>query len=162
MGYSYGYNDATGRQGLACDSCGHVGGVRKVTCPHVVTCDSLRSVTPGARHGLPYCPAPALCAACRVKHPRAELHARCKEGAEASQREYDAKQAQLEAGAYLVVSACGSWHDRCPDGFALVTFRNLEGSELERLISKDEYDRPGAHGWTLEQFTGAALVPVPA
>lgn len=130
MGYS---TDMRGR--LCCDNCGTSGGVRKRTCPHKVTSDSLR----GARSALPYCYPPAVCAPCFTKlGGNRQLHARCKEGAAESQRQYDEIEAQLEAGESLSTTAWGDWHEKVPEGMVGLVFHGRAGKEY-RVIAKADY-----------------------
>ena len=130
MGYGYGHT-SSGRYALACDRCGTVGGVRKRPCPHKVLTDSAR----GPRTWLRYCPAPALCGECyrelgglRGVHPE-----RCTKGAAASQAEYDARQARLDAGESMVVAA---WNGPSAD---VVKVRCHDGAEY--LIPIREYQQ---------------------
>ena len=142
MGYSYGYNQLTGRQGLACDNCGTVDNVRKRQCPHKVRGDSLHSVTVGHRYELPYCPAPALCSECFRKLGGIHgVHSdACKRGAAAMQAEHDHTEARLKAGAWLVVAAYGDWKECVPVGMVGVTFRNYEHAERSFIMPKEDYN----------------------
>lgn len=133
MGYSYGQN-GRGNWVLSCDACGEVGGVRKRTCPYLVTCDSSR----GARHALPYCPAPALCGSC-YKRERATLHQDCEAGARSAQESYDATQTKIDAGEPVLLAAWGDWHEEVPAGQVGVLFKGHAG-EAWYLIPEDEYD----------------------
>ena len=142
MGYGYGRN-ASGREALACDGCGTVGGVRKRTCPHKVLGDTSRSAT---RYALAYCPAPALCAACWERHGKNAVHDQCKAGAAASQREADASQARLDAGELVLVAGYGSWDDRVPDGCSGALFRNGE-REVFVTMPSETYAERGAHSF---------------
>lgn len=141
MGYSYGQNER-GTWVLACDNCGHAGGCRKVECVHKVLGDSLRTVN-RQRHEMAYCPAPALCADCRVTlGPPSKLHERCAEGARASQARYDEIERGLDAGESYVTSAAGDWADGVPAGMVRVTFNGRAG-ETVRLVPAGDY-QPGA------------------
>ncbi|MFI7608469.1 hypothetical protein ACIBTV_25415 [Micromonospora sp. NPDC049366] len=141
MGYSYGRTPA-GRQGLACDKCGKVGGVRKRKCPYTVTGDNSRSPD-GKRHALPYCPAPAVCPECWTKL-KPTAHAECKEGAARRQAEEDAKQARLDSGDLIVLSAVGDWHEGVPTGMVRVTFGGPAWSgHRDFLMPKDVYKNDG-------------------
>lgn len=132
MGYSYGQT-ASGSWALACDRCPTAGGVRKRTCTYKVLTDSLH----GGRHALPYCSPPALCSPCYAAVGGAKgLHARCAEGAAASQAEYDAVEARLDAGEFISASGFGSWHEHVPDGFVGRIFRGRAG-ERYALIPED-------------------------
>jgi hypothetical protein len=143
MGYSF---DMRGR--ICCDWCGTSGGVRKRTCPHMVSDET--------GHALPYCPAPALCAACYKKFgPSKVLHADCKVGAEAAQRDYDNARKRLADGDWQVRAAYGTWHDKVPDHMTMIMVRNREGTERHYLIPADEYDY-GKKRW-LSDYPNALL-----
>ena len=151
MGYSYGRN-ARGNWVLSCDGCGTVGDVRKRTCPHKVTGDSLR----GPRYAMSYCPAPALCAGCFKREGGTRgLHARCAEPARKSQAEYDAKQARIDAGELFVLAAWGDWQAGVPGGMCGVKFGGRDG-EAWHLVPAGDYhpgklpglsDYPQAQPW---------------
>jgi hypothetical protein len=144
MGYCYGYN-AAGRMVLACDNCGNTGGVRKRRCIFKVLGDAGRG---GQRYEMDYCPAPALCAGCYAALGGAKkLHAGCESGARASQAEYDANQAKLEAGEYMLNAGWGDWAEWVPEGKTGALFRNLGGEEKWVLIDKEEYGGSGRHKW---------------
>jgi hypothetical protein len=141
MGYCYGRN-ATGRMALACDRCGNVGGVRKRTCPHKVLTDSSR----GPRATLAYCTPSALCGGCfhEIGGSRV-LHRDCKDAAAASQAEYDANQARLDAGELTVLAAWGDWHETVPAGMAGVLFGGRDGQRAV-LVPAADY-QPGTRPW---------------
>lgn len=120
MGYSYELAD-TGRYRLCCDSCGCSGGVVKRKCPH-------RVFYPGeSPKGLPYCPAPALCAQCNRKHRG--MHDKCKESARQRQAVINADHARLQAGDSKSVCRCGDWKEGVPAGCIETTFRDKDGLE---------------------------------
>lgn len=144
MGYSYG-RTARGGQGLACDGCGKVGGVRKRTCPHSVLWDSLRDSS-GQRHPVSYCYPPALCSDCfKARGGGAKVHADCKAAAAAQTAKHDAIEAALDAGELFVVSAEGSrrgkYGNDVPEGQVLVTFvgRGYQPQQ-QYLIPDASYD----------------------
>jgi len=149
MGYCYG-RDKSGKQRLACDSCGTIERTRKRTCPFKVS-------------GLPYCPAPALCVACYAKRGGKKLHADCEAPAKAAQAEDDACAAILACGEYRVAAAWGDWHPTVPEGWVGVLLRNGHLDERLRLALKDEYDRlfagPRPRGGQMWQFDFEALAP---
>lgn len=143
MGYTYGRDPSTGREKLACDACGCIGGVRRRTCPHLVTDEY------GKR--LPYCPAPALCSHCYSAR-RATLHAECAEPARQSSAEYVVRRKRIAAGDSPVRAAFGD-AEGVPDGWTLVLFGlALELAEEHwRIVPSAEYkpdgflsDHPGA------------------
>lgn len=138
MGYGYGYN-ANGRECLACDSCGTVGGVRKRRCTFKVLTDSLRSKD---RFLIDYCPAPALCGPCLKKEGGIrKVHAGCEVGAGMAQTRYDAIQKLLDEGKHLLTSASGDWHEEVPEGMVRATFNaNNYSDEQHRLIPQEEYE----------------------
>lgn len=150
MGYSYGQNER-GRWVLSCDNCGNVGGVRKRTCPYKVLGDSLRTTT-GQRYSMPYCYPAALCSACYATH-KTTLHENCAAGAAESQAGYDAIEAGLDAGRKYVMSAVGDWHEDCPPGKTLVTFKGRDG---EVTVAVDDYN-PATKPW-LDQYGTLAYV----
>lgn len=115
MGYCYGRTHS-GRSALACDSCGHVGGVRKRTCPARV------EYAEGC--SLPYCMPAALCAAC-YKLRKPTLHVGCHEQAALRTASERARRARLEAGDKEVRSAWGDWHKAVPSGYVGVAFAGL-------------------------------------
>jgi hypothetical protein len=102
MGYSY---DMQRR--LCCDNCGQSGGVRKRKCPAVVVSHS--TTAHGVRLTTPYCPPPAVCAACWPE-VRNQVHITCEQGAALSQRREDAIQVRIDAGDALVT--CAEGHSR--------------------------------------------------
>jgi hypothetical protein len=138
MGYGYGWT-SSGRQGLSCDGCGTVGGVRKRRCPYKVLGDSLRSPR---RYELDYSPAPALCSECYKKHGglRGVHGEECREGAVKSQAKYDAIEAGLDAGESFVIAAYGSWAEGVPQGQVKVLFRGRAG-ETEMLMPEALYEQ---------------------
>jgi len=140
MGYCYGYT-ASGRQALACDGCGTVGGVRKRACRFRVTSDTLRSAV---RIVMSYCSPPALCAACfKAAGGSKGIHGeQCREGAAKSQAEYDATEAALDAGESFVIAAWGDWQPGVPEGMVGVLFRGRAG-ETGRLVTKACYSSRG-------------------
>ncbi len=129
MGYSY--CARTGR--LACDGCGHVGKVRKRTCPFKVTYPE--------GYSLPYCYPSALCVACYATH-KATLHAGCAERAAARTAAENARGERLAAGASEIKAGYGSWHPSVPAGFVGVIFGTLGHAETYWLIPETEYS-PG-------------------
>lgn len=132
MGYSY-----SDRGRLACDACGAAdGNTRKRTCPH-----RIQYAEGGS---LPYCSAPALCAACYAKR-KGTLHDGCKAGAAKRNQDEIARGARFAAGELEVRTAYGDWHAAVPDGFVGVTFK-ARGAEAHRLIPKAVYD-PGRKSW---------------
>lgn len=134
MGYGY---DTRGR--LACDGCGTTGGVRKRRCPYKVLTDSLRSPR---RFEVDYSPAPALCSECYKKHGglRGVHGEACREGAAASQAEYDKVEAALDAGESFVIAAYGSWAEDVPKGQVKVLFKGRAG-ESSLLMPEDLYEQ---------------------
>jgi hypothetical protein len=94
MGYSYSIDPRTRYKALDCDVCGRPGGVRKVPCP------------------FGYCPAIAICPACRSKHPEYTSKAsHQKQGCEKRHLEFQRREARekqlLAQGKYLRCSALG-------------------------------------------------------
>jgi hypothetical protein len=148
MGYLH-----TANGGKLCQNCLQPGGVRLRTCPYKVKSDSLRSVPVGARHEMPYCPAPALCSPCyhALKH---ELHASCKDGAARAQAESDRTESLLQSGAFLRIAAYGDWHKSVPAGRVGITFRNGAGEESFYHVAKDDYSASGPPT-TPEDYSGA-------
>jgi hypothetical protein len=142
MGYGY-----DSRNRLCCDQCGNAGGVRKRRCPHKVLGDSLRSPS---RFAMDYCSAPALCGPCfSAEGGTRGVHERCAAPAAASQAEYDATQARLDAGEWHVVSASGDWHPDVPAGQVQITFWTAGGppsGQRTVLVPADVYD-PAAKPW---------------
>lgn len=138
MGYCYGWTES-GRQSLACDGCGNIGGVRKRRCPYKVRTDSLRSTH---RFEIDYCPAPAMCSACYKKHGglRGVHGESCREGAAQSQAEEDKVEAGLDAGESFVIAAYGDWAEDVPEGQVKVLFKGRAG-ESTLLLPKDLYDQ---------------------
>ena len=133
MGYGYGYDSRTGRQVLACDGCGTLGGVKKRKCIYLVTYRDGSS--------LHYCQAPALCSACFKNEGGSKgVHARCEAGAMASQATYDLERRRLDAGDARVAARFGSWHDLVPTGFVGAIYRDSQGQETRVLVEKDSAD----------------------
>jgi hypothetical protein len=51
---------------------------------------------------------------------------------------------------FVVTSACGSWHERCPEGKVLVTARRArDGAEREELVDDADYTNRGQFGYVL-------------
>lgn len=119
MGYCY---DAHNR--LCCDVCGTAGGVRKIPC----------------KFG--YCPATALCAACRSSAAtraaiRDHCEANCRQASEDYARRQDERRTALEAGAYVRDWATGSFvggFDVCKVGF-----HNAAGDEIVLTVPTAAY-----------------------
>jgi len=119
---------------LSCDGCGTIGGVRKRKCVFMVT------YIDGSR--LHYCQAPALCSECFAREGGARgVHARCEEGAAASQRNYDLERQRLEVGDARIASRFGSWHDLVPVGLVGAIYRDRQGQETYVLVAADSDDR---------------------
>lgn len=137
MGYSYGYTE-TGRQALACDQCGTVGGVRKRKCPYMVLTDSSR----GPRVKIHYCYPPALCGGCyKAAGGLRGVHGQqCADGAAQSQAEDDANQAKLDAGDLIVLAAWGDWQDKVPEGKTGVLFGAYGKTDTYRLVAAGDYN----------------------
>ncbi len=146
MGYIYESigGASGGRRGrLVCDGCGNCGGVRKRTCTFVVVGSSHRT-TDGQRHGLPYCPPPALCASCYKEAGGSKIHAGCRAPAAESQARYDEEQSLLDSGAFLLAYGIGG--DRSGrDGYVLAGFVGRHGVEATVLIPSGVYNKRGAN-----------------
>ncbi len=135
MGYGY------GPRGLCCDNCGTSGGVRKRPCTYKVQGTSLHMPNGQRCAPIPYCPPPALCSPClKELGGSRKIHAGCREGAEDMQARYDAEQAKLDAGEYVVTSAYGSWAEWVPEDKTGVIFANGTGERLRVLVDADDYD----------------------
>lgn len=136
MGYSY---SVPGNR-LCCDNCGGTGSTRKRRCPHKVTSQGVQP--------LPYCPAPALCAACWAKlGGAAGVHGdRCRDGAKQAQAEDDALVARLDAGEQLVRTAWGDWDPDTPTGMVRVMTWGRGGVEGMYLMPADDYSGGGFIG----------------
>lgn len=132
MGYSYDMNNR-----LCCDGCSRSGGVRKRKCPHMVLTDSSR----GPRIEIHYCYPPALCDDCyRSRGGLRGVHGQhCADGAAASQAEYDADQAKLDAGDLMVLAAWGDWQDKVPEGMVGVKFGAYGQTSAYRLAWAESY-----------------------
>lgn len=151
MGYSYGFNPATGRMNLSCDSCGTITNVRKRTCPYCVRYHDGTS--------LPYCPAPALCGPCFTKRGKnAGVHEACKEGARQAQARENVITARLSLGEHRLAAGFGSWHETVPEGSVGAIFRNKQGEEVYRLIPVELYQNRPPDAF-LEDFTESADWP---
>ena len=51
---------------------------------------------------------------------------------------------------FVVTSACGSWHARCPEGKVLCTAqRSSDGATREALVDQADYDARGEFGYVL-------------
>ena len=126
MGYCYLSNGK-----LSCDACDGDAPARKRHCRYrVIYGDG----------SLPYCQAPALCAACYAKH-KATLHGEdCRRGAEASQAEENARVSLLASGAALLAGAWGDWHSMVPAGNVGCRFVDARGVEFYFLIPTPEHD----------------------
>lgn len=131
MGYSY--DSRTGQ--LVCDSCGTHGGVRRVKC----------------KYG--YCPANALCAACR-KNPtiKAQVREHCETNCKPAAAEFAAREAAIAAlqaqGEYTFCSALSE-----PDGWVKVWFRGAAGDTKEAIVER------GVYGLLTRTSTFASLAP---
>lgn len=124
MGSIYG-RSASGRMALACDACGHVGGVRRRPCP------------------VGYCPSFHGCAACYAKYRQdgtwAKAHAECPR----QHAEYVAAEASKRAEPELWPrSASGDWKPGVPKGMVEVVTR--AGTVV--LVAKDAY-QPNVRGF---------------
>jgi hypothetical protein len=151
MGYSYERID--GRNVLCCDNCGNPG-ARKRPCPYKVIPSTFKQGGIQRRASLPYCPAPALCETCWKKYgPGSTLHARCRVGARASQAKYDAQQAKLDSGAFVLSAGWGDWADNVPPGMVGALFENRTADEARYLIPAAEYEARGDDP-TPEDFPG--------
>lgn len=139
MGFSY-----VGRR-LACDMCGKAGGCRKVRCPF------------GS------CPSVAVCPRCRktrdVRLTKAyhRDHLGCERFAAHCAAEDAKREALLDAGKYLRVSAYG------PTGDVKVWFRNKAGDEKALLVPSAVYAaiKLGAPA-TIEDYEALAGHPLAA
>ena len=138
MGYS---TDWTGR--LACDSCGHSGGVRKRRCPYKV--DHHDGTAP-----LSYCMAPALCDACyKAEGGLRGVHGeRCRENAAKAQEMADAEHARLVAGDAKIRTRWGSWHEMVPAGYVGARYVSADGTETFVLVVESTPDQNA--GWLSE------------
>ena len=150
MGYGYGYNPQTGRQMLACDGCGQIGGVRKRKCPHLV-------FWPSETRGLPYCQAPALCAGCFKQEGGSKaIHAGCEAPAKAAQDQHDADHTRLVNGDAKVSARWGSWHDEVPEGKVGCLYTNAKGGRVKILVDHSEREVD----WFLDLTTASPWAPV--
>lgn len=135
MGYSY--TVATGR--LCCDSCDNDGGVRKIRCPYG------------------YCPAPALCPPCKVKHAdalKAPAHASCRLRVEEMRAAEADTAAHIAAGRFVRSAALATDDDRVH-----VLFRGHGGQYVGRYMTHACYDAfPILSVRTIEDY--AALEPL--
>lgn len=131
MGYCYTSPKGRSRGRLCCDACPSSTGVRKRTCPHKV-------ITP-AGHSLPYCPAPALCAACWTT--RKTYHSGCKAKADAATARYALEAARDQEGDLAVRTCWGDWLKGVPAGHVLILFADLGHTRREyRLALSEHYD----------------------
>ena len=119
MGYCYGINPLTGRQNLACDECGRIGGVRKRRCTYG------------------YCSATALCKECynKLKNELKQYHeTHCKQAAKEYEERKTLEQRMLEEGKYLL--CCALAHGNRTKAI----FRNIEHKEISYFMDNKTYN----------------------